>query len=232
MQHLKNMKELEQVLDVSVSLFEDAYFDSTDTPYATMMGLFASIVEQCQALLTLLKNNQFTSTQSIVRNILENYVDIKNIELEGNYVNYLWSEYYNREKELTKVKSLQKKYRIRRNECYALYRPDEEFRCLTISEKFSLASLKEEYITIYCVLSAHTHSGVFALINRVMETNRNNKLSSQSLFKKTPSDLEINSIPLVTHYLLDSCEVIAKGHGELPLAMIRLVKKMLMESSS
>lgn len=89
MQHLKNVKELKQVLDVSVSLFEDAYFDSKDTGYATMMGLFASIVEQCQALLMLLENNKFTSTQSIARNILENYVDIKNIELEGNYVNYL-----------------------------------------------------------------------------------------------------------------------------------------------
>ena len=231
MNHLRNVKELEQVLDVSIALFEDAYFDSTEAPYATMIGLFASVVEQCQALLTLLKQNQFASTQSIVRNILENYVDIKNIELEGNYANYLWSEYYNREKELTKAKPLQKKYRKLRNECYAFYRPDEEFRCLTISEKFNLVSLKDEYTSVYSVLSAHTHSGIFSLLNRCIGSNKINKLSSQSLFKKTPSDIEVIAIPLVTHYLLDSCEVIAKGHGELPLKMIRLVKEMLMESS-
>lgn len=229
----KNVMELEQVLDISVSLFEDANFDSKESPYpyVTMMGLFASTIEHCKALLLMLKKKQFHATQPISRCILENYVDIKNIEIEVNYANYLWSEYYNREKELAKKKSKEKKYRKLRDEYYENYRPNEKFKCLEIVEKFKLASLKDEYKLVYSALSCNTHSGVFSLLNRVMESKKRNTLSGQCLFKNTPSDMEITIIPLVTYYLLDSCEIVARGHGDEPLAMIQFFKQKLMESS-
>lgn len=228
--HSKNVEELEKVLDVSVSLFEDTSLDLKEAPYFVMMGLFASVIEHCQSLLLMLKNNQFSVTQPISRCILEYYVDIKNVEQGNNYVSYLMSEYYNRKKENTDKRSEKNKYRKLRDKFYENYRPSEKFKCLTISEKFKLASLKEVYKSIYNPLSGTTHSGVFSLMNRTIESGENNKLSGQKLFKTTPSDMEINIIPLVTYYLLDSCEIIAKGHGDVPLAMIQLFKKRLVES--
>ncbi|EGA67903.1 hypothetical protein VISI1226_18361 [Vibrio sinaloensis DSM 21326] len=166
MEHHENVKELNQILDFSIALFEDLYQESKQAPYITMMGLFAAMVEQCQALGTLLEKRQFAATQSIARNILEIYVDIKNVAKEGNYVNYLWAEYYNREKELVKSKSKQKQYRKLRNDSFSLYRPAQDFYCLTISEKFTQADLKDEYSSVYCRLSAHTHSGCFFIIKQ------------------------------------------------------------------
>jgi hypothetical protein len=232
MAHRENVKEFNQVLDFSIALFEDLYQESKQAPYITMMGLFAAMVEQCQALGTLLEKHQFAATQSIARNVLEIYVDIINVKKEGNYVNYLWAEYYNREKELVKAKSKQQKYRKLRNDSFSLYRPSQDFDCLTISGKFTLADLKDEYSSVYCMLSAHTHSGVFSLLNRVIEDGKSNKLSNQSLFKQSPSEIELISIPLIAHYLLDACEIVAKGHGDEPLAIVQKIRSHLTEKSS
>ena len=232
MEHHDNLRELGQILDFSIALFEDLYQESKQAPYITMMGLFAAMVEQCQALGSLIEKRQYAATQSLARNILEIYVDIKNVSKEGNYVNYLWAEYYNREKELAKTKSKQKHFRNLRNDSYSLYHPNQDFYCLTISEKFTQVNMKDEYSSVYCMLSAHTHSGVFSLLNRVIEKNKSNKLSTQSLFKQSPSEIELLCIPLVAHYLLDACEVIAKGHGEEPLTIVQKVRSHLMGKSS
>ncbi|WP_019029214.1 DUF5677 domain-containing protein [Colwellia piezophila] len=232
MEHHENVKELNQVLDFSIALFEELYQESKQAPYITMMGLFAAMVEQCQALGTLLEQHQFAATQSITRNVLEIYVDIINVKKEGNYVNYLWAEYYNREKELVKAKTKQKQYRKLRNDRFSLYRPSQDFYCLTISEKFTQADLKDVYSSVYCILSAHTHSGVFSLLNRITEDGKSNKLSNQCLFKKSPSEIEFLSIPLITHYLLDACEIVAKGHGDEPLAIVQEIRSHLTEKPS
>lgn len=232
MTHTENVEELDQVIDISIALFEDANHHSVSAPYVTMMGLFAALIEQCKSLSILLHAQRFVATQSIVRNALEIYVDIKNVEKNGNYVNYLWAEYYNREKEQSRKKSQQKKYRKLRQESYSLYKPNQDFLCISIYDKFKLAELQEEYRTVYSPLSSHTHSGVFSLLNRVIETEQVNKLCEQGLFKMAPSKIEIAAIPLVTYYLLDASETIAKGHGDEPTELIIAFRQYLMSKSS
>ncbi|MFA0657428.1 DUF5677 domain-containing protein [Vibrio sp. 10N.222.49.C12] len=232
MTHIENLEELDQVITISTALFEDTYHSSISAPYITMMGLFAAMVEQCKSLSILIHEQHFVATQSIVRNALEIYVDIKIVESDGNYVNYLWAEYYNREKELSRKKYQQNKYRKLRREAYELYKPSQNFDGLSIYDKFKLAGLQEDYKALYGSLSCHTHSGVFSLLNRVMETKKTNKLSEQGLFKITPSELEIAAIPLITYYLLDASEIIAKGHGDVPVELIKEFRQYLLNKSS
>ena len=214
MEYHENKEELCKALDFSIALFGELYQESKQAPYITMMGLFATMVEQCQALSTLIENNQFSATQSITRNILEIYVDIKNIENDLGYIDYLWAECHDREKGFAKTRPQKALARKLRDEKYSLYRLNEGYKKLEIAQKFNQAGLKKHYSSVYCMLSAHTHSGVFLLLNRIAEGSESNDLSSQGLFKQFPSEVELLSLPLITNYLLDACDVVASGHDE------------------
>ena len=70
--YIRSTKELEAAVKVSTLLFEELYQESKNAAYSTMMGLYASLIEQCSALVILFKNKTFMSTQAISRTILDN----------------------------------------------------------------------------------------------------------------------------------------------------------------
>ena len=179
-----------------------------------------------------MENKSFSSTQTLARTAFEVYVDILNLKKDGNYTNYLWAEYYNREKELNKSGSKNKFLKKKRDECFKLYDEKSAFEVFTISQKFNLANFKAEYKSIYSLLSAHTHSGIFSLLNRIIEDGEVNKLSQQGLFKSKPSEVEILSIPLVCNCLLDACEIVAKGHDSEALDFVNKLRNILLSRSS
>ena len=154
-----DLKQLDAILSFSESVFDQLCIESKDGPYVTMMGLYASLIEQSRAFSLLFHNKSFIGTQSIARSVLEIYVDIRNIKHNGNYVNYILAEYYDRNKELAKKQSEEKKYRKKRNEAYKLYNPEESFALLTLYQKFKLVNFQDEYDRLYSVISGHTHSG-------------------------------------------------------------------------
>jgi len=232
MSFTEDIRELKNIVMFSVALYEDLKQDSECASYSTMMGLFATMIEQCDGFVKLMENKSYICTQPITRAMLEAYVDVLNIKKNGNYVGYLWAEYYNREKELSKTKSKQKELRIKRNDSFERFSSSTVFETLSISEKFKLADFGAGYKSIYPLLSAHTHSGVFALLNRVIEEGENNKLSKQKLFKSSPSQTEALAIPLMSNCLIDVCEIVAEGHDVTALKKVKLLRRVLVNKSS
>jgi hypothetical protein len=232
MNEIKELKELKGVIEFPVALYDDLYQESGSTAYSTMMGLFASVIEHCSTFVVLMDNKSYVGTQAIARAMLEAYVDILNIKTNGNFVNYLWAEYFNREKDLTKSKSKKKSLRDKRNNCFDLHREGATLGVLTISEKFNLADFKSEYRTFYPMLSANTHSGIFSLLIRVIEEGESSKLSKQALFKSKPSETERVSIFLMSDCLLNSCEIIAKGHDREALDAVEKFRELITIKSS
>lgn len=227
----QDLKELDQIIEVASILFSELNTNSKIASYQLMMGLFASVIEQTKSFNALLNIKLFSSTQAIARNILELYIDIKNVEKDGNYTNYLWAEYFDREKELAKTKEKQKKYRKEREKSFSLYKEEESYKLLSIHEKFKLADMKDEYQTVYTKLSAHTHSGVLLLMNRIFRHDKEKTKIGQDLFKTEPSMVERYTVPLVSYYLLDACAIIAKGHDEEALKIVQEFRNHLLNKS-
>jgi hypothetical protein len=177
MEHTESIKELKSIVIFSEALFKDLHVESKHASYITMMGLFATLIEHSSGFLILMESKSFSSTQTVARAAFEVYVDILNLKKDGNYTNYLWAEYYNREKEINKSGAKKKFLKNKRDECFKLYHENGDFEALTISQKFNLANFKAEYKSIYSLLSANTHSGIFSLLNRIIEHGEINKLS-------------------------------------------------------
>jgi hypothetical protein len=212
--HQTYLKQLDAILNFSEVVFDQLCIESQDGPYFTMMGLYASLIEQGKAFSVLFHNKSFIGTQAIARSVFEIYVDIKNIKQNGNYVNYILAAYYNRKKELAKKNSEEKKYRKKRNEAYGLYKREETFELLTVNQKFKLVNCQDEYNRIYSLMSGHTHSGFDFILNRIESGDGIHNLSRQQLFKSEPNSLETCAIPLVSFCLKDTSEIISKEHHE------------------
>lgn len=207
------LNQLDAIIKFSEKIFEALCIeDSKDGPYFTMMGLYASLLEQSKAFSILFHNKSFIATQAIARSLYEIFVDILNIKHNGNYVNYLFAEYHDRCKALCKKNSEKKKHRKKRNEAYKLYDSENDYKELSVYEKFKLIGFKEYYNSIYAYLSGHTHSGFNFILNRLDEGEKLNSLNRESLFKNEPCRLEISSIKLVSYCLKESSEIISKGH--------------------
>ena len=232
MEYMDSIKELKNVVKFSTALFEGLNIESRKASYITMMGLFSSLIEHSSGFIDLMESKSFSSTQTIARAALEVYVDILNLKANGNYANYLWAEYYDREKEIVKSNSKKKDFRVKRNDCYKLYDKEGDFNVLTIAQKFIMADFKVGYKSFYSLLSAHTHSGIFSLLNRIIENGESNKLSQQRLFKNKPSETEIFAISLLTNCLLDACEIIANGHDEKAVEFVNQLRNALRSRSS
>lgn len=232
MKHIEYINELKEIVEFTTTLYNEVHLKSKDAPYATMMELFATIIEYANSYIILIENNFHIGTQAVARAVLEAYVDMRNIQQNGNYANYLYSEYYDREKELATSKSKIRLNRNKRNELYKLYDQEGTFKVLSISEKFKLANLKTEYTSVYSVLSANTHSGVFSLINRLLEHGKDKMPSYRTLFKTTPSSIETSTIPLISYYLFDACKMVGKGHGDDVLILVAKFGDLLKEKYS
>ena len=112
---MDDIEELELIISKAINTFEQVKLETHDGVYSLMIGAFTSMIEQAKSFSILYKSNCFSSTQPIARVICELYVDIKNIDKDLNYVNYLMYEYYVREKERTKAQSKRKQLKIRRD---------------------------------------------------------------------------------------------------------------------
>jgi len=209
---MDSIEKLNLILAKSENIFERVNFETNDIEYFVMMGAFASMIEQTKAYIYLYKANHFSSTSPIARAIIELYIDIKNIDKELTYVNYLMSEYYNREKDSVKSQSKKKDLKKKRNVFYSKYKSkslDNEYEELTIRAKLRTAGLLELY-ELYGMLSGNTHSGIYQFLN-IMDDGKNKKDRYLNISKSEASVLEKAIVPYISSYVIDACKVIASG---------------------
>ncbi|WP_444887523.1 DUF5677 domain-containing protein [Microbulbifer sp. JMSA008] len=213
-EHENYLKELDAIIKYSQVIFEGCCNkDNKDAPYQSIMGLHASMIELSTAFSKLFQNKLYIATLPIARTTYEVYIDIKNLEKNPNYANYLLAERQNRKKDSIKGRSNERESKKRRGDYYKLYKPNEEFKELSVAQKFKLAEHNQNSIKIYDYFSAHTHSGVNLFMARLESGYKVNELSGESLFKSKPNYLEAEAITYLSYMLKDASIAVSKIHG-------------------
>jgi hypothetical protein len=211
---MDDIEELELIISKAIYTFEKVKLETNNGVYSLMIGAFTSMIEHSKSFSILYNSNYFSSTQPIARVIAELYVDIKNIDEDLNYVNYLMYEYYDRQKERAKPQSRKKEMKIRRTkfktEYEKLSKENSLEKPISIATKFQNVGLSQDYRTFYSTLCGNTHSGVLMFMNRVDDGSAI-KFHNQELFKGQASELEKTTVPIISYYLIDACKIIASG---------------------
>jgi hypothetical protein len=213
---MDDIEELDLILSKAISTFNRVKIETHEGLYFVMIGAFTSMLEQTKSFILLYKANCFSSTQPIARVISELYVDIKNIEKDINYRNYLMYEYYSREAENIKAGSKKKEAKKNRDNFkteYEKYNNGQPFEELSVAAKFKNVELTKDYRTFYSMLCGNTHSGVHMFLNR-MDDGSSSKHPYQDIFKNKANVLEKLTVVYISNYVIDACKVIASGFGE------------------
>jgi len=149
------------------------------------MGIYASLIELAQAFHLLISGNHFTGSLSIYRTFIENYVDLRNLVKDLNYVHQL--EYDNYHNNLRIFKAAKKGNRYLG---YLHKTADEKISELTLKkkakktsakikivttilDKFIKAEMEEEYKGLYPFLCSEAHSSLFAIHTRHFQHDDN-----------------------------------------------------------
>ena len=138
------------------------------------MSLYLTIFEDCTACIVLMELQYRTAIAVILRNALEAYADLKNLEKNANYLkDILANEYY--ENITFSNKCL--KYNDFRKSIYKEYEKDENFNKNIIkmkeeriknqiSKKFQNADMGDTYDIIYNALCKESHNNLSVLEER------------------------------------------------------------------
>lgn len=188
---MKNI--LSEAVEFSAENVSDFKFNDRNERQVYSVGTYCSIIELSQSFFTLVDTKNFSGSLSVYRTFLENYVDLKNLKIHSLYENELafqnLESMKNSLKEARKgnfylkslVKHADEKIPSLRAEIKQLKTIDEQ--PLSISKKFQLAEMKEEYLGFYPTLCAEAHSSVSAILERHIEVNKLDDSLEISLFK-------------------------------------------------
>ena len=153
-------------------------FNSKSKLAAYSMGIYCTLIELSDSFHTLVDSQNYTGSLSIYRSFIENYVDLKNLQLNPYYVYQLDYGSYLQEQRLLKAAAKDNPYlcsisqnadeklplisveidKLKENEDYKL--------CYTIKGKFSRANMEAEYEGLYPTLSAESHCSLDAIFSR------------------------------------------------------------------
>lgn len=185
---------MQQVLKDTIDFSTDKavlfQFESRSKLAAYSMGIYCTLIELSDSFYTLIAHENYTGSLSIYRSFIENYVDLKNLELNGLYVNQLdHASYVQNQRILIAAKSgndylksmakyADDKLPEIKKEIQRL-KDNEEFKmCGSIKDKFYLAGMEQEHGGLYPTLCAESHCSLEAIIARHFEfDSSNNKVN-------------------------------------------------------
>ncbi|EGQ9976006.1 hypothetical protein FWP56_20910 [Vibrio vulnificus] len=153
-------------------------FNSKSKLAAYSMGIYCTLIELSDSFYTLMDSQNYTGSLSIYRSFMENYVDLRNLQLDPLYVYQLDYGSYLQDQRLFKAAAKNNPYlssmspyadeklplisaeidKLKGNEDYKL--------CYSIKDKFSRANMEAEYEGLYPTLSAESHCSLDAIISR------------------------------------------------------------------
>ncbi|HGS4692010.1 TPA: DUF5677 domain-containing protein [Vibrio parahaemolyticus] len=153
-------------------------FNSKSKLAAYSMGIYCTLIELSDSFYTLMDSQNYTGSLSIYRSFMENYVDLRNLQLDPHYVYQLDYGSYLQDQRLFKAAAKNNPYlssmssyadeklplisveidKLKGNEDYKL--------CNSIKDKFSRANMEAEYEGLYPTLSAESHCSLDAIISR------------------------------------------------------------------
>ncbi|MCF2849448.1 DUF5677 domain-containing protein [Pseudoalteromonas sp. ACER1] len=196
-------------------------FNSKSKLAAYSMGIYCTLIELSDSFHTLVDSQNYTGSLSIYRSFIENYVDLRNLQLNPHYVYQLDYGSYLQEQRLLKAALNDNPYltsisqyadeklpsisveidKLKENEDYKL--------CYTIKDKFSRANMEAEYEGLYPTLSAESHCSLDAIFSRHFNINPITGCVDISINDKCNSEEYHFYIVNLTNYLITAGIVVA-----------------------
>jgi hypothetical protein len=212
---------LKETIDFSTDKAVLFQFESRSKLAAYSMGIYCTLIELSESFYTLIQTQNYTGSLSIYRSFIENFVDLKNLKLNGLYVNQLDFGSYEQNKRMFKAakqgnpyltsiaKYADNKIPEVENEIKLLKESNNFKLCANIYEKFSSAGMEEEYRGLYPKLSAESHCSLEAIFSRHFEhDNMENKVNLVIHSKDTATDYEFY-IANLANYLITAGILVA-----------------------
>ena len=184
---------LSDAINFSSENASDFKFNCKNERQVYSVGIYCSIIELSKTFFTLVDTLNFSGSLSVYRTFLENYVDLKNLKIHALYENELTFQNLDSMKNALKearkgniyLKSLMEdadeKIPYLRTKIKKLKTINDQ--PLSISKKFQLADMKQEYLGFYPTLCAEAHSSISAILERHIEINERDDSLEISLFK-------------------------------------------------
>lgn len=169
------LKETIEFSNEKAVLFQ---FNSKSKLAAYSMGIYCSLIELSDSFYTLVNTQNYTGSLSIYRSFIENYVDLRNLELNSLYVHQLDYGSYVQEQRLLKAAKkgnpylasiaqyTDEKLPFILSEIDNLKQSSEYKLCQTVRDKFCQAGMEVEYEGLYPTLSAESHCSLDAIFSR------------------------------------------------------------------
>lgn len=196
-------------------------FNSKSKLAAYSMGIYCTLIELSDSFQTLMESKNYTGSLSIYRSFIENYVDLKNLQLDPHYVYQLDYGSYLQELRLLKAATKDNPYlssisqyadeklpsisveidKLKENEDYKL--------CYSIKDKFSRANMVDEYEGLYPTLSAESHCSLDAIFSRHFNVDSTTGCVEISINDKCNSKDYHFYIANLTNYLITAGIVVA-----------------------
>lgn len=183
---MKLKSNIEMSVDLLKKLHDDLIkfaaklnFDKSHPWHRNLIALHGSLIELSGALLILLTKGGKIGVPSIVRTIIETYVEFHNLLKDKTYGYHMEAQYNDRWIKLLKESAKGTNPYLRSfNEMPDLSETitnmEKEladfkfkgYKPLLVSERFDRADMMNEYYSIYHLLSADTHANIISLVSR------------------------------------------------------------------
>lgn len=184
-----------------------------------LLTLYATIMELCDTGAALVRTEKRAGIKTVVRSLIEAWVDFSALLLDADYLNNMKAAYHNEWKKLLEegaghdnpfLAGLRDHDRFdetlveHRRELQRLN--DRGVRVLNHLQRFERAGMRDVYRSVYNMLSAESHNNIRALIDRHAQT-RDGILQLRLFGPPDPSDTEI-ALDTIAGILLGSTQAI------------------------
>ncbi|WP_298441614.1 DUF5677 domain-containing protein [uncultured Ferrimonas sp.] len=196
-------------------------FNSKSKLAAYSMGIYCTLIELSDSFHTLMESQNYTGSLSIYRSFIENYVDLRNLNLNFLYVYQLDYDSYIQKQRLLKAAKENNLYLSSFSKCAdgeliiisdeikKLKKSNEYKLCYSVKDKFSRASMETEYKGLYPTLSAESHCSLNAIFSRHFSIDSTTGLVDISINDKCNEEHYYFYIVNMTNHLITAGILVA-----------------------
>ena len=158
----------ELIIETIEEAIPNINYDTSSLQEKLSIALFLSIFEIANSINILLKSRAHITIPSLIRNMLEAYVDLKNLLKDSDYKSVIYSSYLKEQKRFLENN-------VDHNKIYSKMLIDvkellKNINCknrgTSFASRFKEAGLQKIYISIYNKLCRETHNNINCLIER------------------------------------------------------------------
>jgi Family of unknown function (DUF5677) len=197
--YYKMIVYLEHVLERVENEILKRELSDSDTQKLLLFSLILSIMELTKSAIVLLNKKIHISIPTILRNILEAHVDLKNLAANLEYKNVMYTSYLAEQKRLLENQEshteLERTMLEYINLLFEKYK--KNINKTKLSSRFNSAGLRFLYNSLYNKLCRETHNNINCLIQRHFD----NKTELEQL--KYKKEKELNDIAFYSYSMID-----------------------------